>query len=262
MHTSAMIRIDKPISRGIVSWPEAERPRERLLSCGPQVLTDAELIAILVRVGYKGTSAVELGRQLLQQFGSLRAMVQAPMLALLEVKGLKTAKTAQLLAAMEIARRVSVPGKSKELVLKSTAATADYVRERMRGLAEEQFRVLYLNRRNALLEDALIAHGSVESVSLPLRRIVVRALQVNAVGVIAAHNHPSGAAEPSESDRLLTQDLVAACRPLGLKVLDHVIIGNEATFSFADSGLLGELELLCLAPSDARRPSNRSMVDK
>jgi len=249
-------------SKGIVSWPQEERPRERLLSKGAQALTDAELVAILIRVGFKGTSAVELGRDLLKQFGSLRAMIEAPVIALLGVKGLKGAKAAQLLAAMEIARRVSVPSWRGELVIKSTHAAADYLRERMRGLVDEQFRVLYLNRRKALVEDALIAQGAVDSVRPPLRSIVARALQVNASAIIAAHNHPSGVAEPSESDRLLTQDLIAACRPLGLKVLDHVIVGDETTFSFADSGLLDELELLCLAPRNARESSRLQRAGK
>jgi DNA repair protein RadC len=240
-------------SKGIISWPEEERPRERLLSKGAHALTDAELVAILVRVGFKGTSAVELGRQLLKQFGSLRAMVEAPVIALLDVKGLKGAKAAQLLSAMEIARRVAVPTKRSQLVIKSTAAAAGYLCDRMRGLSEEHFRVLYLNRRNALLEDALIAQGSVDAVRPPLRTIVARALQVNASALIAAHNHPSGAADASEADRLLTQDLIAACRPLGMKLLDHVIVGEEGTFSFADSGLLDELELLCMAPATSAR---------
>jgi DNA repair protein RadC len=245
-------------STGIAAWPQDERPRERLLSKGAQALTDAELVAILIRVGVKGTNAVEMARKLLKQFGSLRAMVEAPVIALLEVKGLKGAKVAQLIAAMEIARRVSVPAKRGQLVMKSTVAAAEYLRERLRGLAEEQFRVLYLNRRNALLEDALVAQGSVDAVQPSLRNIVARALQVNASALIAAHNHPSGAAEPSESDRLLTQDLITASRPLGLKVLDHVIVGEEATFSFADSGLLDELELLCLAPGESARHTRLS----
>ena len=248
----------KTKATGIASWPQDERPRERLLSKGAQALTDAELVAILLRVGFKGTNAVELARQLLKQFGSLRAMVEAPVGGLLEVKGLKGAKVAQLIAATEIARRVSVPTKRAQSVMKSTSAAADYLRRRLRGLAEEQFRVLYLNRRNALLEDALIAQGAVDSVTPSLRNVVARALQVNASALIAAHNHPSGAAEPSESDRMLTQDLIAASRPLGLKVLDHVIVGEEATFSFADSGLLGELELLCLAPGKSGRHSKFS----
>ena len=245
-------------SKGIASWPKDERPRERLLSKGAEALTDPELVAILIRVGFKGTNAVEMARQLLKQFGSLRGMVDAPVIALLSVKGLKGAKAAQLMAAMEIARRVSVPSERGQLVMKSTTATVEYLRERLRGLVEEQFRVLYLNRRNALLEDTLIAQGSVDSVQPSLRNIVARALQVNASALIAAHNHPSGAAEPSESDRMLTQDLIAASRPLGLKVLDHVIVGEETTFSFADSGLLDELELLCLAPGESNRHAKLS----
>lgn len=243
---------------GIASWPQGERPRERLLSKGAQALTDAELVAILIRVGFKGTNAVEMARQLLKQFGSLRAMVETPIIALLEVKGLKGAKAAQLIAAMEIARRVSVPAERGHLVIKSTTAAAEYLRERLRGLSEEQFRVLYLNRRNALLEDTLIAQGSVDSVRPSLRNIVARALQVNASTLIAAHNHPSGTAEPSESDRMLTQDLIAASRPLGLRVLEHVIVAEETTFSFADSGLLDELELLCLSTGESGRHSTLS----
>lgn len=248
-------------SKGIASWPQEERPRERLLSQGTQALTDAELVAILIRIGYKGTSAVELARELLKQFGSLRAMVKAPVIALLQVKGLKGAKAAQLMAAMEIARRVSVPAKRGEMIIKSTTAAADFLCKRMRGLAEEQFHVLYFNRRMALLEDALIAQGAVDSVRPALRTIVARALQVNASALIAAHNHPSGEAEPSESDRLLTHDLIAASRPLRLKVLDHVIVGESAAFSFADSGLLDELELQCLAPGSTVRQS-RYLRDK
>ena len=214
-----------------------------MLGRGPEAVTDSELIAILIRVGFKGTSAVELGRQLLKHFGSLRALVQAPALALFEVKGLKGAKAAQLLAAMEIARRVSVPSERGLLKIKGTAAAADYLRERLRNLSEEHFRVLYLNRRSALLEDVLIARGAVNSVQPPLRNIIARALQVNASALIAGHNHPSGIAEPSESDRLLTKDLVAAARPLGLRVFDHVIVSDDGTYSFADSGLLAELAL-------------------
>lgn len=249
------MRTVKTKSKGIVSWPTEEQPRERLMSLGPNALTDAELIAILIRVGFKGTNAVELARQLLQHFGSLRSLVEAPALALLEMKGMKGAKAAQLLAAMEIARRVAIPVKQTRLQIKNIATATKYLQERFRGLSEEHFRVLYLNRRNTLLDDALIARGVVDSVHPPIRSIIARALQVNASALIAAHNHPSGAAEASESDRLLTQDLIAAAHPLGLRVLDHVILGEDKSFSFADSGLLDELELHCMvAGGKHRRP--------
>lgn len=248
---------DTKKSKGIVSWPEDERPRERLLSRGPNALTDAELIAILVRVGFEGTNAVELGRKLLKQFGTLRTMAEAPLSALLEIKGMKGAKVAQLAAAMEIARRVSLPDKRAGVYIKGTLQAANYLKERLRGLAEENFRVLYLNKQNRLLDDALIAEGTVGSVQPPIRKIVAKALQVNASGMIAAHNHPSGAVEASESDRLLTADLIAASLPLGIKVLDHIIVGDEKTYSFADSGLLDELELESFASYPPRQDKRK-----
>ena len=231
------------------------------MSKGAQAVTDAELLAILIRAGAQGTNAVEMGRQLLKEFGSLRAMVEAPVIRLFAVKGLKGAKVAQLIAAMELGRRVSAPAKRGRLVLKSTLAAVEYLQQRLCGLADEQFRVLYLNRHNALLEDALIAQGSVNAVRPSLRNIVTRALQVNASALIAAHNHPSGVAEPSESDRMLTLDVIAASRPLGLKVLDHVIVGDATSFSFADSGLLDELELLCLSPGESGPHTNLNKSD-
>ncbi|OQZ01972.1 MAG: hypothetical protein B6D35_01940 [Candidatus Brocadia sp. UTAMX2] len=240
-------------SKGIVSWPVEERPRERLLSRGPHSLTDAELIAILVRVGFQGTNAVELGRNLMKQFGSLRAMAEAPLSAMFDVKGLKGAKVAQLAAAMEIVRRVSLPDGKKRIQIKGTAQAGEYVKERLRGLPDEHFRVLYLNRQNRLLDDVLIAQGVVDGVKPPVRIIIIHALRTNASSLIAAHNHPSGAIEPSESDIILTQDLISATRPLGMKILDHIIVGEETTYSFADSGLLDELELESFSPYPAKR---------
>ncbi|MCR4320702.1 MAG: DNA repair protein RadC [Candidatus Brocadiaceae bacterium] len=244
-------------SKGIVSWPEEERPRERLLSRGPHALTDAELIGILVRVGFQGTNAVELGRQLLKKFGSLRAMAEAPLSAMLDIKGLKGAKVAQLSAAMEIARRVSLPDKRKQLLIKGTSQAGEYLKERLRGLPDEHFRVLYLNRRNRLLDDVLIAQGEVDGVKPPLRSIINHALRTNTSSLIAAHNHPSGLTEPSESDIILTRDLISATRPLGMKILDHIIVGEETTYSFADSGLLDELELESFSPYPAKRNLKR-----
>ncbi len=230
-------------SKGIVAWPEAERPRERLLRLGAQSLTDAELVGILLRVGLQGTSAVELARKILKKFGSLRALAEAPLSALLEVKGLKGAKAAQLAAAMEVARRVSLPDARTRITLKSTREAADYLRSRLQGLPEEHFRALFLNRRGTLREDVLLAVGSVDQARPPIRLIVARALQANASWVIVAHNHPSGAAEASESDRLFTADLFAALKPIGVKLLDHFIIGADAVYSFADNGLMDEIIL-------------------
>lgn len=231
-------------SKGIVAWPEGERPRERLLRSGSHSLTDAELVAILLRVGVQGTSAVELARHILKKFGSLKGLAEVPLLALLEVKGLKGAKAAQLSAAMEIARRVSLPDARKGIILKNTRAAADYLRSRLQGLSEEHFRALLLNRRGALLEDALLTVGSVDQARPLIRSIVVKILQANASTVIIAHNHPSGDAEASESDKIFTEDLFIALKPIGVKLLDHMIFGDNAVFSFADEGLMDEITLI------------------
>ena len=180
-------------------------------------------------------------------------MVEVPTLALLEIKGLKGAKAAQLTAAMEIARRVALMSREQRQKITSTEQAGEYLRSRLRALPEEHFRVLYLNRRNVLLSDVLIAQGDTMQVHISLRKIVSNALQVNASAIIAAHNHPSGDTEPSESDRLLTKDLIAATRPLNIKVLDHLVVGGEQFYSFADNGLLDELELECLAPGTTKR---------
>lgn len=230
-------------SKGIASWPEGERPRERLLRSGPQSLTDAELLAILLRVGVQGKSAVELARQILKKFGCLRSLAESPLSALVEIKGLKGAKAAQLAAATEFARRVSLPDERKRITMKSTRDAADYVRSRLQGLSEEHFRALFLNRRGALLEDALLAVGSVDQARPPMRLIVARALQTNASAVIVAHNHPSGAAEASESDRLFTEELFSALRPIGVKLLDHYVVAGDAVYSFADNGVMDEIAL-------------------
>jgi len=239
----AMSRVKRAKSKGIVAWPEGERPRERLLRQGAQSLTDAELVAILLRVGVEGTSAVELARQILKKFGSLRAVAGVPLSALQEIKGLKGAKAAQLSAAIEVARRISLPDMRERVSLKNTSKAAEYLRSRLKELSEEHFRALFLNRRGTLLEDALLTVGSVDQARPSIRLIVARALQANASAVIIAHNHPSGAADASESDRLFTEDLYAALNPIGLKLLDHIVIGENSFFSFADSGMMDEIAL-------------------
>lgn len=233
---------------GIASWPEDERPRERLLTRGSHTLTDAELLAILLRTGIPGKSAVELGRQLLNHFGSVQGMMAAPVAAWDGIKGVGTAKKAQLLAALELGRRAALPDERKQTTIKSTTQAADYFKARLRGLAEEHFRVIYLNTRGRLLEDSLIAKGTVNKVHPPIRAIVVRGLQANASALIAAHNHPSGAVQPSPADQELTRDMIAACRPLGMQVLDHLIVAEGDCFSFADTGLLRQISLETLTP--------------
>ena len=243
----------KQTGSGIAGWPESERPRERLLSRGPHALTDAELIAILLRVGVKGKSAVELGRELLERFGSVQRMMSAPLSAWDGIKGIGEAKLAQVLAALELGRRAALPTSQEKTLIKSTQQAAEYFMARLRGLADEHFRVIYLNRRGRLLDDALIAKGTVDTVHPPIRSIVARALQTNASALIVGHNHPSGAAQPSDIDKFLTRDLIAACHPLGIEVLEHVIVTDNEHYSFADTGLLDKLALETLAPLPAKR---------
>lgn len=228
---------------GIKSWPQDDRPRERLLRQGAQALTDAELLAILLRVGMQGTSAVELARQILKKVGSLRALAETPLSALLVIKGLKDAKASQLAAAIEIARRINKPDSRERVVIKTTLAAQEYIQSRFLGLTDEHCRAVLLNRRGVVLEDALLAIGLVDRAKPSLRLIVEKVLQANASAIILAHNHPSGIAEASESDRIFTEDVFNALKPIGVKLLDHIIIGEDNCFSFANSGLMDEIML-------------------
>ena len=226
---------------GISAWPEDERPRERLLSRGADALTDAELVAVVLRTGVAGKTAIDMARDLLSRFGSLREMTEAPISRLMEVKGLKKAKAAQLAAAMEISRRAGEGRRGERTRFTSTEAARRYCHQTMQGLQEEHFYVLFLNRQNVLLERFLVAKGDTAEVPVSLRKIVARALTVKASGVIASHNHPSGVTTPSNADRRLTHDLVEATRLLGIRVLDHIIVGDD-TYSFADNGEMDALE--------------------
>jgi len=215
-------------------------------------LTDGELLAIVLRVGVRGKSAVELGHELVKQFGSVQAMMNAPLAAWRGIKGLGTAKIAQLQAALELGRRAALPKKREDNFIKNTKQAADYFKVLLCGLPEEHFRVAYLNRTGRLLDATPIAEGTVDRVGPHIRTIVAHALRTNASALIAGHNHPSGATEPSEADRILTRDLIAACHPIGVKVLDHVIVAGNEHYSFADTGLLEELGLETLAPIPAK----------
>ena len=238
----------KTDSKGILTWPENDRPRERLLRLGPHALTEPELVAILIRVGCQGTNAVELGRQIIKRFGSLRAMMEAPLSALQEIKGLGGAKAAQLAAALEIGRRAALPAPREKTALREPGAAVNYLMARLHGLHDEHFRALYLSRQSILIEDALLAAGTVDQVRPAIRDIVAKALQANASAVILGHNHPSGAAEASESDRMFTADVITTLTPIGVQLLDHIIVAADSAFSFAASGLMAELELFCQIP--------------
>lgn len=226
-------------STGIASWPESERPRERLLAVGEHALTDAELLAILLRVGVKGASAIELGHRIMKQFGSLAALARAEVSEWRQIHGLGTAKIAQIKAALELGRRSTVSRLVPQRRITGSPDAKEYFSARLRDLPREHFRVLLLNRRQKIIEDYLADEGTVHGAAPSVREILARALHCGASALIAAHNHPSGSPEPSVQDQAWTRQLVAAAHPLEICVLDHLIVTPDQVISMAELGLLG-----------------------
>ena len=224
----------------ISDWPAGERPRERLLAHGAEALSDAELLAIFLRVGVRGKSAVDLARDLLGHFdGSLGRLAQASPRALAKLPGLGPAKASQLAATLELARRaLSEEMKSGDL-LASPAAVRDWLRLRMGALPYEAFAALWLDARNRLIAHEELFRGTLTQTSVYPREVVKRALAHNAAAVIFAHNHPSGLADPSAADELLTKTLKEALALVDIRLLDHFIVAGQAQpFSFAERGLV------------------------
>ncbi len=222
----------------ITDWPEAERPRERLLNHGAQSLSDAELLAIFLRVGVRGKSAVDLGRELMLEFGSLNGLFFASRQACTQVKGLGDAKYAQLQAVLEMSRRALAEEMQARDALSSPTAVRDYLRLKLAGLPHEVFMAVFLDAQNRVLEAEELFRGTLTQTSVYPREVVKRALAHNAAGLILAHNHPSGVAEPSQADRWLTDQLKAALALVDVKVLDHFVIAGSHALSFAERGLL------------------------
>lgn len=222
----------------ITDWPEAERPREKLLARGAQALSDAELLAIFLRVGVKGKSAVALARDLVDHFGSLTRLFSAPQAEFDHFPGLGRAKYAQLQAVLEMARRALAEEMRYGDALSSPAAVRDFLRLRLAGLAHEVFMAVYLDAQNRVLAAEELFRGTLTQTNVYPREVVKRALAHNAGGIIFAHNHPSGMAEPSQSDRWLTDQLKHALALVEVKVLDHFIVAGGRGVSFAERGWL------------------------
>ncbi len=233
----------KTYDRAIANWPEEDRPREKLLKYGAHTLSNAELLAILIRTGVTGSSAVDLGRELLKRFKTLRAISACDPADLRQIKGLNTAKIAQIKAAVELGRRMMSEERALEGPIRSSSDVADYLMPLVRDLRHEVFKVVLLGRRNAVLDVVDIDEGDVAQTQPSIRKIMLRAAQAYAAGLIAVHNHPSGDPTPSEQDKLLTRDLVIAGRAMAIRVFDHLIIGDERYYSFADEGLIEEYEM-------------------
>ena len=222
----------------IRDWPEHQRPREKLLAEGPARLTDAELIAVLFGSGCRGTSAVELGGQLLRHFGSLRGLMTADRGRCSSTPGLGTRRYGLLQAALELSRRQYHQEISAGPALESPAATRNFLVSRLRDLPYELFCCLYLDNRHRLIAFQELFRGTIDGASVHPREVVREALCRNAAAVILAHNHPSGVAEPSQADELITLRLKEALALVDIRVLDHLIVGDSRCASFAERGLL------------------------
>jgi DNA repair protein RadC len=220
----------------ISDWPAAERPRERLLASGAGALSDAELVAVLLRTGVRGKSAVDLARELIARFQGIGGLLER--VATENVKGLGAAKRAQFVAALELARRSLVEQAKARPALTSPGAVRDYLRLALGRRAHEVFICVWLDAQHRVLEMQEPFRGTLTQTSVYPREIVKAALAANAAAVIFAHNHPSGAAQPSQADELLTRNLKEALALVEVKVLDHFIVAGNQAISFAERGLL------------------------
>jgi len=222
----------------IKDWPEDDRPREKLLTKGPQSLSDAELLAIFLRIGVKGKSAVELARELLKRFGSLATLIGADLEGFTQINGLGAAKYVQLQAAVEMARRALAQEIKGGVNLGSPQAVRDYLRLTLQHKPVEVFMAILLDAQNRVIAAEELFTGTLTQTSVYPREVVKTVLKHNAASVIFAHNHPSGVAEPSRADEVLTQALKRALDTVDVRVLDHFIVGGGAALSFAERGLL------------------------
>jgi DNA repair protein RadC len=231
---------NKKYPQAIANWPAEERPREKLLTKGAESLSDAELLAIFLRVGVKGKSAIALAQELITRFGSLRGLYAAPIEELRTVMGLGGAKIAQFKAVIEMSRRYLAEGFRGRPYLETSEDVLKLLYQDMRDLDQEVFKIVLLNSQNHVLTILDVVKGTLTTAHIYPREVVKLALRHSAAALVLVHNHPSGVARPSEEDRRITNDLVEACLPLGIKVHDHIIIGDNEKFSFADSGLIDE----------------------
>lgn len=222
----------------ICDWPMTERPRERLLREGPERLSDAELLAIFLGTGARGQSALDVARDLLGRFGGISPILAADRAALSAACGIGPARYCQLRAVLELICRGLREDMSRRDALGSPGAVRDYLRLKLRDLPHEVFVGLYLDAQNRVIGDEVLFRGTLTQTSVYPREVVKRALAHNAAGLILAHNHPSGVAEPSHADEALTRALRQALALVDIKVLDHFVVAGNAAVSFAERGLL------------------------
>jgi len=222
----------------ISSWPLSERPREKLLERGPTALSDAELLAIFLRTGVKGKTALDLARELLVEYGDLRSLLQAPQSLFCASHGLGQAKYVQLQAVIEMSKRVLHIGLQRGNALSSPQETRQLVSYELRDEPREVFACLFLDNQHRVISFERLFWGTINAASVYPREVVRRALEVSSAAVIFAHNHPSGVAEPSHADRQITDHLVSALSLIDVRVLDHFVVGDQDVVSFAERGMI------------------------
>ena len=223
---------EKNKKTGIKSWPKDDRPREKLLKKGASALSNSELLAIQLRTGVQGNSAIDLARKMLDKFGTFRNMSHSDIRDWKEFKGLGPAKIAQIKAALEIGRRFR---EDEVISVKKKIATAgDIIMPQIRDLKTEVFKVVYLNSNNGIIDIADVATGTVNQAAPIVREIIHSALQKFAASIICVHNHPSANITPSPEDKKITGELTAACNVMGIRMLDHIIIGDGTYYSFVN----------------------------
>ena len=218
--------------------PADQRPREKLLARGAAALADAELLALLLRTGYKGRPVLALAEQVLAERGGFTGVLQSDESQLAIIKGLGPAKRAELLAVAEMARRALAQQMQDGPIFESPGRVKDYLSLQLGGRLQEVFAVLFLDSQHRLLRFEEMFHGTLTQTSVYPREVVRRALALNAGAVVLAHNHPSGEAEPSRADEHLTQSLKSALLLIDVRVLDHIVIGQGHVVSMAERGLL------------------------
>ena len=219
-------------------WPAGERPREKLLELGPGVLTEAELLAILLQTGVRGHSALDVARSLLLEFGSLRALMTAERIRLCEARGLGPARYVLLQASLELARRHYQELLASQSTLDNPHAVREFLQMRLRDLPYEVFCCLWLDNRHRVIAFDELFRGTLDQANVHTREVVKQALSRNAAAVIAAHNHPSGVAEPSVADQMITHRLKEALALVDVRLIDHLVVGDGVCESFAERGLL------------------------
>ena len=220
----------------ITDWPKAERPREKLLTLGANALSDAELLAIFLRTGIKGKTAVDLARDIISHFGGLRNLLLADKSTFCQFSGLGEAKFAQLQAVIELSHRHLKEILQRGEFLQNPKATQDYLSSRLRDLPYEVFACLFLDNQHRVIEFEILFQGTINGASVHPREVVRITLKHNAAALILAHNHPSGIAEPSSADRQITKRLAEALALIDVRVLDHIVVGDGECVAFSERG--------------------------